>query len=119
MRIQNARLLNKNLHGNGRLKIPEANPDGRCVYLRFPILFENRETWENAFLQLHRKRLGASHSYPTPLSQIAGFKKYMVGDGNLSGAQFVSDRILTLPTHPYIREDDIQRITSPLESVTI
>jgi dTDP-4-amino-4,6-dideoxygalactose transaminase len=112
IRIQNARLLNKNL--NGTLKIPKPNPDGRPVYLRFPILFQNKETREKAFVQLNQKRLGTNRSYPTPLSQIVGFRKYLAGDDDFPGAQFVSDRILTLPTHPYVTQDDIEKIVSAI-----
>jgi dTDP-4-amino-4,6-dideoxygalactose transaminase len=114
IRIQNARLLSDSLGGNGKFKIPEPDHNGRSVYLRFPILLQNKETREKAFRQLNQKRLGASHSYPTPLSQVIGFKKYLADHDDLSGAQFVSDRILTLPTHPYVAESDIKKITLTL-----
>jgi perosamine synthetase len=117
-RIENARLLNDSLSGNGSLRIPKPNHDGRSVYLRFPILFQNKEAREKAFRQLNQKRLGASLSYPIPLNQIIGFRKYLAGQDEFPGAQFVSDRILTLPTHPYVREYDIDRIISSLDSLT-
>jgi dTDP-4-amino-4,6-dideoxygalactose transaminase len=117
-RVQHAQLLNKNLGDNGALKIPKPNIDGSSVYLRFPVLFQNKETREKAFVQLNQKRLGASTSYPTPLNQIPGFRKYLPGGDDFPGAQFVADRILTLPTHPYVTEGDIKKIVSTIHSVT-
>jgi perosamine synthetase len=117
IRIQNAQLLNNNLSDNGALRIPKPNPDGSSVYLRFPILFQKKGTREKAFKQLSKKRLGASHSYPTPLNQISGFKKYLANDGDFPGAQFVSERILTLPTHPYVNESDIEKIVSVINAL--
>ena len=117
IRIQNAEFLNKNLCENEALRIPKPNADGKSVYLRFPILFKNKESRENAFQQLKQKRLGVSISYPTPLNQISGFRKYLSGDDNFPGAQFVSDRILTLPTHPYVTRDDIEKIVSVINDL--
>jgi len=112
IRIQNAHLLNEKLGLNSTIRLPKANRDSKSVYLRFPVLFKNRETRDQAFQSLNQKRLGASRSYPTPLNQITGFRKYLACNDDLPGAQFVSDRILTLPTHPYVKESDIQQITS-------
>ena len=119
IRIQNARLFNHNLSINGALTIPKANPDGKSVYLRFPILFKSKEIRDQACQSLNQKRLGVSLTYPTPLNQITDFKKYLANDGDFPGAQFVSDRILTLPTHPYVKGPDIEKITSIIQSVTI
>ena len=103
------RLLNVHLSGDGKLKIPKENHDGRCVYLKFPILFPTKETRDHVFQKLSQQRLGASYSYPTPLNEIAGFKKYVSNDNDFPGAKFVADRILTLATHPYVKEDDIKK----------
>jgi dTDP-4-amino-4,6-dideoxygalactose transaminase len=51
------------------------------------------------------------------LNQIPGFRKYLTGDDNFPGAQFVADRILTLPTHPYVTEDDIKKIVSVINGL--
>ena len=118
IRIQNARLFNNHLGENNLLRIPKPTPDSRSVYLRFPVLFRIKEEREKAFQRLNQNRLGASTSYPTPLNQIGGFTKYLTNDGNFPGAQFVSDRILTLPTHPYVKESDIEKIVSIVHSVT-
>jgi len=116
-RIQNARLLKNSLTMNGTIRIPKANPDGKSIYLRFPILFKSREIRDQAFQLLNQRRLGASLSYPAPLNQIADFKKYLSNDGNFPGAQYVSETILTLPTHPFVTESDIERIVAAINQV--
>jgi dTDP-4-amino-4,6-dideoxygalactose transaminase len=110
IRIQNARLLNDNLCGNESLEIPKQGAAGQSVYLRFPILFRNEETRRRVFQDLSRRRLGVSCSYPTPLNEIAGFRPYLSADEDYPGAKFVADRIMTLPTHPYVEVRDMDRM---------
>jgi dTDP-4-amino-4,6-dideoxygalactose transaminase len=112
MRIENARLLRKYLCENGAIQIPKVNPMGKSVYLRFPIVFPDRETRNHLYQRLSQEGLGASCSYPVPLHQITDFKKYLKEEEDFTDAQFVSERILTLPTHPYVTEDDIKKIAS-------
>ena len=70
------------------------------------------------FQILSQQRLGASCSYPTPLNEIAGFRKYLSAGYEYPGAKFVADRILTLPTHPYVNEYDIQKIVTKINEIT-
>jgi dTDP-4-amino-4,6-dideoxygalactose transaminase len=118
IRIKNARLLNDSLRGNGKVKIPRQNHDGRSVYLRFPILLPTKETRDRVFQKLSQHRLGASCSYPTPLNEITGFRKYLSNRDEFPGAKFVADRILTLPTHPYVEPDDIMRMIRIISYLT-
>jgi dTDP-4-amino-4,6-dideoxygalactose transaminase len=118
IRIRNAGLLNHHLCENEWLSIPKPMAVGQSVYLRFPILFQKEETRRRVFRGLSRRGLGASRSYPTPLNEIPGFKLYLSADGDYPGAKFVADRILTLPTHPYVNEYDIQRMISKINGIT-
>jgi dTDP-4-amino-4,6-dideoxygalactose transaminase len=70
------------------------------------------------FWILRRRRLGASRSYPAPLNEISAFRRYLWAEEEYSGAKFVADRILTLPTHPYVNEQDIQKIVSKINRIT-
>lgn len=116
IRIQNALLLKNNLAPSAAFSLPSpaSNTKGQSVYLRFPILFTKKKTRDQTFQLLGRQRLGTSYSYPKPLNEILGFQKYLIGENNFPGAKFVADRILTLPTHPYVKETDIFRITSTI-----
>ncbi len=118
IRIRNARLLNDNLSHNQSLRIPKAGVGGKCVYLRFPIVFPRKEVRRRVFWILRRRRLGASRSYPVPLSEIPGFRPYLATEEDYPGAKFVADRILTLPTHPYVTEQDIEKIVSKINKMT-
>jgi len=118
IRIRNARLFNQNLRSNESLIIPNPDVAGQPVYLRFPILFREKETRRRIFRILSRRRLGASCSYPTPLNEIVGFGKYLSADDDFPGAKFVADRILTLPTHPYVEVRDIERMTRTINHLT-
>jgi dTDP-4-amino-4,6-dideoxygalactose transaminase len=48
--------------------------------------------------------------YPVPLNEQEGVSPYLVGSKAYPNAKFVSERILTLPTHEYVRVKDIERI---------
>ncbi len=118
IRIRNARLLNHNLCFNESLRIPKPFAAGQPVYLRFPIIFPEKKMRRRVFWILNRRRLGASCSYLTPLNEIPGFRRYLFADDDYPGAKFVADRILTLPTHPYVTEYDIQKIASRINRMT-
>jgi perosamine synthetase len=118
IRIRNARLLNHNLCHNESLRIPKPLVGGQPVYLRFPIVFPKQEVRRRVFWILRRRRLGASRSYLTPLNEIPAFRKYLYAEDNYPGAKFVADRILTLPTHPYVNEYDIEKIVSRINRIT-
>jgi perosamine synthetase len=118
IRIRNARLLNHNLCDNESLRIPKSDVAGQSVYLRFPIVFPRKEVRRRVFWILNRRRLGVSRSYPAPLNEIPGFRAYLCAEDDYPGAKFVADRILTLPTHPYVNEHDIQKIVSKIDRIT-
>jgi perosamine synthetase len=118
IRIRNARLLNDNLCDNESLRIPKSDVPGQSVYLRFPIVFPRKEVRRRVFWILNRRRLGASRSYPVPLNEIPGFRMYLCAEDDYPGAKFVADRILTLPTHPYVTEYDIQKMVSKIDRIT-
>ncbi len=118
IRIRNARLLDHNLCQNESLRIPKPLVGGQPVYLRFPIVFPEKEVRRRVFWILRRRRLGASRSYPAPLNEIPAFRRYLCVEEDYPGAKFVADRILTLPTHPYVNEDDLQKIVSKIDRIT-
>jgi len=118
IRKRNARLLNHSLCHNESLRIPKPFAAGQPVYLRFPILFPDKEIRRRVLWILRRKRLGASRSYLTPLNEIPELRGYLCAEDDYPGARFVADGILTLPTHPYVTEDDLQRIVSGIERMT-
>ncbi len=116
IRIQNARFYRDSLLPNSRLIIPTATPAGHSVYLRFPVLFKTKEEHEKVLLPLSKERLGSSRSYPTTLDRIPGFQKSLISC-SISNANWVAGRILTLPTHRYVREEDRKRIVDLINSV--
>ncbi|HUL30590.1 MAG TPA: aminotransferase class V-fold PLP-dependent enzyme [Thermodesulfobacteriota bacterium] len=118
IRKRNARLLSHNLGYNESVRIPKPLIAGQPVYLRFPIVFPKKETRRRASWILNRRRLGANRSYLTPLNEIPPFRTSLCAEDDYPGAKFVAERILTLPTHPYVNEQDIKRIVSRIGKVT-
>jgi dTDP-4-amino-4,6-dideoxygalactose transaminase len=116
IRISNARSLKERLNGVPGVAFPRSSGERRAVYLRFPILLEGRDLRDALFRRLHEKRLGASLSYPAPLNEISGFRPFLDSCRDFPQAKSVSRRILTLPTHPYLRESDLRRIVREFES---
>ena len=78
-----------------------------AVPIRYPILCQTAETRDRLWQRLTEAGLGASRAYPLPLPEYPGIAEIEV-IGNLDSAKSVSERILTLPVHDYVRSRDVE-----------
>jgi len=69
--------------------------------------------------KLNESGIGASASYPKSIVDIPDIQDQL--DINIqigNGARYVADHILTLPTHPYVTDKDLQVTVEIIKQVT-
>jgi len=85
------------------------------AYLRLPIIFDTNTSRE-AFIKLANKHgISATISYPqslADLSEIQGFAT--VHNDHAEGGRFIASHIVTIPTHGYMSDRDIDSISNLL-----
>jgi len=86
---------------------PVVEPHNTCVYSQYTIQVENRKTWQE---QLKADGIPTAVHYPTPLHLQPAFASPDVGQGSFPQAEAAAERVVSLPMHPYLSEDDQQRI---------
>jgi perosamine synthetase len=87
------------------------------AYLRYPVLIH--PDYRNAVLAaLRANGIGATASYPTAISDVPELSSAISSeDRDTRGGRDVAVRILTLPTHGYVTEQDQIRIAEVVASV--
>jgi len=93
--------------------IPGAEP----AYLRLPVLADSRERRDHLLERLNREGLGATGSYPLSTFDIPEIQQHLDRARSRGDhGRAVAARILTLPTHPYVRPRHIERICQLIRS---
>jgi dTDP-4-amino-4,6-dideoxygalactose transaminase len=88
------------------------------VYLRLPVLLRSRDARDTAVAALNRAGIGATASYPTSIADIPELTSHLRGDErDATGGRIIASRIMTLPTHPYVTEEDCSRAVRVLRQV--
>lgn len=114
-RTKNARKLAEGVLRSERFKIPGYDEAFCPAYLRLPLLAQDKAGRDRAVTALRRQGVVASTMYPSTIRQIAGIEKYLASTAkDFPGAQEVAETLLTLPTHPYLSDNDVQKIISCL-----
>lgn len=109
-RISNARYLIAALKDWDRISLLSSPEEAYSVYLRLPILFKESSERERIYNSLRGKNLGASRMYPNSLDKIAGIENYLTPNRyDLPNSNFVEKNILTLPTHQFLNQTDLDR----------
>jgi len=112
-RKENARKLAEGVLRSQEFKIPGYNELFLPVYLRLPLLAASKAKRYELVTALKRQGVIASTMYPSTIRQIVGVEKYLASAaGDFPGAKEVTEKLVTLPTHPYLRNKDIQKIIS-------
>lgn len=89
---------------------------GRSVYLRFPLLMRSRQD-KDALCRISREQgLGVSAMYPTAISQVAELSELLSAEP-VPHSVTIAERLVTLPTHELVSDEDLKRICSIVTGV--
>ena len=118
-RTANANDLLTAVHQIPRFSTPVPSVRCRPGFVRFPLLAREQAQRDQAVRDLWRAGIGATPFYPSAICDIAGIDAHMaVADFHRPGAEEISRRLLTLPTHSFVHASHIQRIASTLARTT-
>ena len=106
IRQENAEYFLDRLRLRSRIR---ENNNASIPYLRLPVLVKNREERDKLFFISKKKGSGLSLVYPTTINEIEEIKDLFDGK-TFPNAKIVSERLLTVPTHCFLKEKDIEEI---------
>jgi len=85
------------------------------VYAQFSILFENKEIRNKVQENLRNNNIPSVVYYVIPGHLQTGYKYLNYSKGDFPVSENLSDRILSLPMHPYLEIGEIEKITKVIE----
>ena len=96
----------------GEVVAPPPGRDGRCYYV---YCLQARDRDE---LQAHLtdRGIGSHVYYPLPLPHQAAFAPHAQRDRSWPNAERASQRILALPIHPHLTDEDVERVVGGVRS---
>jgi perosamine synthetase len=119
-RVQKANQLAAGLGRNQRFTIPKVPHGCQPTYLRFPVLAKDQASRDRAVRDLWSAGIGATPFYPSAICDIDGIDRHMaVSNFHRPGAEEISRRLLTLPTHQFVQPQDLKRICDILADAPV
>jgi perosamine synthetase len=109
IRRRNAQRLMALLSDFQFVHLPEIPADSKPVFLRLPIILDEKPRADLLHHLLSKIGIGVSKSYFRTLPELFS-SQYAPGPKNFPGAEHLADCLLTLPTHPFLSDDDFHRI---------
>jgi dTDP-4-amino-4,6-dideoxygalactose transaminase len=118
IRRANASAIREALAGNTNFEFPAPAANSFSTFVRLPVLASNPEVRERAVTHLRAAGIGASPFYPTAICDIPGIGPYMSEpDFHCQKAESISQRLFTLPVHPFVTSQDIEQMGRILRTV--
>ncbi|MBN9500321.1 MAG: hypothetical protein BGO01_18720 [Armatimonadetes bacterium 55-13] len=95
------------------VKLPIVSSGNNTTWHQFSIQVDNRDA-----LQAHLKEQGIDSMiyYPVPLHFHEPYAKYGQGKGSLPVTEEVTDKILNLPIHPHLTEEQVKYAAETIKS---
>ncbi len=106
-RDQVAKYYTERLSPVKSLTLPSVPQESRSAWAQYSILSDHREDLQAA---LKKKGVPTAVYYPKPLHLQAVFAELGYGRGDFPVSEIVAQRILSLPMHPYLKEEQLNRI---------
>lgn len=95
-----------------RIAAPFIEPHNASVYAQYTIQVENRDAVRQ---YLQEQGIPTAVHYPVPLHKQPIMARVGQPKGKLDVAEQAAERVLSLPFHPYLQEQDIATITLAIE----
>ncbi len=115
VRRRNASYFAAHLSGLDGIQLPDAPPESEPVFLRFPIVIQDTGVKEEVLSRLRAKGINASEMYSR--ASYEALRAFAARNTNCPRTEYLVDRMLNLPTHPYMRGRDLSDTVAAFHSV--
>jgi dTDP-4-amino-4,6-dideoxygalactose transaminase len=114
-RKRNALILMKYLKGMNGIHLPQIGRYSKPIFLRLPIWVEDitEKQREDLIDKLRESGIDAPVAYPNSLPKF-----FLNSDGYPNAEELVS-KTITLPTHPCVKEGDLERMLFTIEQFAV
>lgn len=109
-RKRNAELLSQLLSSAKGFTIPQESDEKKFNWYLYTILFPKSTTREDAKKALHESGIGSAVYYDPPVHRTPFYRSKTA----LPATEWCVKRVLSLPVHPGVSEQDIERIAASL-----
>ncbi|SLN22826.1 DegT/DnrJ/EryC1/StrS family aminotransferase [Oceanibacterium hippocampi] len=92
---------------SGTLQTPLRPAGYRSAWAQYTVLVDDREALQKS---LAEQGVPSAVYYPRPMHLQPAYRDYGDGEGSLPVSERLSERVLSLPMHPYLESADIERI---------
>ncbi len=111
IRCTHARALVDAFENHPDFHFPKPAANTHPTFVRLPVIARDHATRERAISRLSGAGIGASAFYPSAICDIQGIEKHMSARHfHRERAELLSERLFTLPVHPYVRPRDRERM---------
>jgi dTDP-4-amino-4,6-dideoxygalactose transaminase len=101
---------------SSRLKIPAIPSGYKSVWAQYSLLSEDHSQRENIQARLKAANIPTAIYYPKPLHLQSAFSSLGYAHGDFPVSEDICRRIFSLPMHPYLSNEDQEKIISLLAS---
>ena len=93
--------------------VPVLMTGATSAWAQYTILLDHRD---QVVTKLKEQGIPTAVYYPIPLHRQSGYKHFPVAKGGLPVSEFLADRVLSLPFHPYLEPETQDRIVAAVRS---
>lgn len=97
--------------------VPETDPEYYSAWAQYTLLAKNEEERARIIGGMKEKNIPVMIYYPIPLHQQTAYKNLGYGDIKLPYCESVSQRVFSLPMHPYLKKEEVKLICDHLKSI--
>ena len=99
----------------GFVRTPQIAPGNSSVYAQYTVQIDNREELQR---NLNEVGIPTAVHYPVPLHMQPVFERLGYKRGDFTVSEGVAERVMSLPMHPYLTEEQIKSIADDVVRLT-
>lgn len=111
-RIKNANYLNKNLKNIRQIELIEEKKNYKSVYHLYQFFCKRRGELNNF---LRKNKIDSKIHYPKPLHLHDAAKKFKYRKGQFVNAESLSNKVISIPVHEYIKKKHLDYIINKIK----
>lgn len=101
----------------GKVKTPAIPENFYSSWAQYTIQLEDKSTRDNLQSELKTAGIPSMVYYPKPMHRQEAFAGYKYDDADFPNTMKLCDTVLSLPMHPYLKDEDIETVIDIIKTV--